>query len=372
MLLKDQGQTPFLLFNSNSYLGLHHHPELLAAAEQAATTYGLGPGAVRFISGTCLPHILLEEELARFHGRPAAMVFNSAYAAVLGVLAPLTSSKTMVISDELNHNSIINGLRLAKPASKKIYAHLDMEELEARISESIGQASRVLVISDGIFSMRGDHAPLAEITAICQKYAPEFNEGILTIIDDSHGVGVFGETGRGTEEHTDCKADLLIGTLGKAFGVNGGYVTGNQTIITYLRETAACYIYSNPISPAEAAAAKCSLQFIDSSEGRERLGKLKKRTRHLEQGLIALGYQILLSDHPIVPVLTGDSKINRALSTFLFSKGILVTPLSHPVVPRGADEIRLQVSASHEQKDIDYLLGVMADFPDKPSEGYLE
>lgn len=362
VIITGQGQTPFLRMNSNSYLGLTCHPCLLSAAEQAAGSFGVGPGAVRFISGTTKAHIELEEELAHFHSRPAAMIFNSAYATVLGVLPPLISPETVVISDELNHNSIINALRLSKPAAKKIYSHINMADLESRIKCCRGRASRVLVVSDGIFSMRGDHAPLAEIASLCRKYENEFSEGILTIIDDSHGVGVFGETGRGTEEYTGAKADLLIATLGKAFAVNGGYATGNTTIIKYLRETAACYIYSNPITPAEAAAARKSVQLVDSSEGRERLGKVRALTRHLEQGLMALGYQIISSDHPIVPVVTADTQINRALSEFLFARGILVTPLSYPVVPQGADEIRLQVSASHEGKDLDYLLAAMAEF----------
>jgi glycine C-acetyltransferase len=362
VLLKDQGKTPFLCMNSNSYLGLAHHPDLLSAAEQAAHTYGVGPGGVRFISGTTNPHIELEEELARFHSRPAAMIFNSAYAAVLGVLPPMISPETVVISDELNHNSIINGLRLSKPAAKKIYRHLNMAELEALIEMSVGLASRILVVSDGIFSMRGDHAPLAEITALARSYDDEFNEGILTIIDDSHGVGVFGATGRGTEEYSGAQADLLIGTLGKGFGVNGGYVTGDETIIRYLRQTAPCYIYSNPITPAEAAAATRSVQLADSAEGKERLANLRFLSKRLEQGLMDLEYQIISSDHPIVPIVTGDTKTNREMSEFLFSNHILVTPLSYPVVPPGEDEIRLQVSAAHTPRDIDFLLAVMAEF----------
>ncbi|MEN8258507.1 MAG: aminotransferase class I/II-fold pyridoxal phosphate-dependent enzyme [Thermodesulfobacteriota bacterium] len=363
--IKGHGNTLFLRMNSNSYLGLANHPELLAAAEEAAHAYGVGPGAVRFISGTTRPHIDLEDALGRFHNRPTAMIFNSAYAAVLGALAPLISPETAVISDELNHNSIINALRLAKPAAKKVYSHLDMADLTSKIKECFGKAQRVLVVSDGIFSMRGDHTPLAEISGICRKYAPEFQEGILTIIDDSHGVAVFGKTGRGTEEYCGAQADLLIGTLGKAFGVNGGYLTGEETIIRYLRETAACYIYSNPISPAEAAAAHKSVQIVDSSEGTKRLEKLRSLTKHLEKGLMNLDYQIITSDHPIVPVVTGDTQTNKKLSEFLFSKGILVTPLSYPVVPRGADEIRLQVSAGHEPNDIDILLAAMADFAEK-------
>lgn len=365
VLIQDQGQTPFLCMNSNSYLGLSHHPDLIRAAEQAAHDYGVGPGGVRFISGTTKLHIELEEELARFHSRPAAMIFNCAYAAVLGVLSSMVSPETVVLSDELNHNSIINGLRLSKPAAKMVYTHLNMTELEALIKMSVGQSSRILVVSDGVFSMRGDHAPLVEITALAQKYDAEFNEGILVIIDDSHGVGVFGETGRGTEEYCGAQVDLLIGTLGKGFGVNGGYVTGDAAMIRYLRETAPCYIYSNPVTPAEAAAAQKSVQLVDSAEGRERLNKLRLLTQFLEHGLMDLGFKIIRSDHPIVPIVTGATQTNRELSEFLLSKSILVTPLSYPVVPLGADEIRLQVSAAHSQKDIDYLLAVMAEFADK-------
>ncbi len=362
VLIKGQGSTPFLRMNSNSYLGLSHHPALLKSAEDAAHIFGIGPGAVRFISGTMQPHVDLEDALAQFHYRPAAMIFNSAYAAVLGGLAPLISPETAVISDELNHNSIINALRLAKPVKKLVYNHLDTTDLTVKIKECIGKARRILVVSDGIFSMRGDHAPLDKISTLCQKYSSEFEEGILTVIDDSHGVGVFGESGRGTEEYCKAQADILIGTLGKAFGVNGGYLVADANIITYLRETAACYIYSNPITPAEAAAARKSVQIVDSGEGKERLKKVRFLTKSLEEGLQNLGFQIIASNHPIVPVVTGNTQINKKLSEFLFSKGILVTPLSYPVVPRGADEIRLQVSASHEMKDIDFLLSAMADF----------
>ncbi|PLX47418.1 MAG: 7-keto-8-aminopelargonate synthetase [Desulfobulbaceae bacterium] len=367
VLLAGQGQTPYLRMNSNSYLGLDQHPAPAKAAEEAVARYGVGHGAVRFISGTMQPHIDLESELARFHERPAAMIFSSAYAAVLGVLAPLITPETAVISDELNHNSIINGLRLATPAVKKIYGHLDMAELEKCITECQGQVRRVLIVSDGIFSMRGDHAPLAAITSLRDRYGQDFAEGILTIIDDSHGVGVFGATGRGCEEFCRSRVDLVIGTLGKAFGVNGGYVTGAAELIGYLRESAACYIYSNPITPAEAAAARCSVELVAGPEGAARLGTLRRLTRHLEQGLIELGFQIIESDHPIVPVVTGDTGRNRRLADFLFAKNILVTPLSYPVVPRGADEIRLQVSAAHAQQDIDFLLDVLQEFAEAGS-----
>ena len=220
--LAGYGEHRFLRMNSNSYLGLALHPQVIAAGEQAARIFGTGPGAVRFISGTCGPHIELEKRLAAFHGRPAGMIFSGAYATVMGVLPPLITEDTMVLSDALNHNCIINAMRLARPARKLIYRHLDMGDLEAKIRGCVGQGRRALVVTDGIFSMRGDHAPLDEINAICRKYEESFVEGIITVVDDSHGVGAFGPSGRGVEEYTKAKADILVATLGKAIGVNGG------------------------------------------------------------------------------------------------------------------------------------------------------
>jgi glycine C-acetyltransferase len=184
----------FLRLNSNSYLGLSMHPQVIAAEEKAARIFGTGPGAVRFISGTYGPHIELENRLAEFHGRQAGMIFSAAYATIMGVLPQLITGDTVVLSDSLNHNCIINALRLAKPAQKLIYRHLDMAELETKIRDSVGQGSRALVVTDGIFSMRGDYAPLDEISAICRKYDESFSEGIITVVDDSHGVGAFGQT----------------------------------------------------------------------------------------------------------------------------------------------------------------------------------
>lgn len=218
------------------------------------------------------------------------------------------------------------------------------------------------MVSDGIFSMRGDHAPLDKLLATCQRYEQNFTEGIITIIDDSHGVGAFGKTGRGTEEYTDTKADLLIATLGKAMGVNGGYVTGSSTIIGYLRETAPFYIYSNPITPAEAAAACKSLDILDSAEGCSLLERMRTLTRRLETGLTDLGLEVIGGEHPIVPLLIRDTEKTALLVEYLFQNNILATGLKYPVVPRGDEEIRFQVSADHTQKDIDFVLTVLQQF----------
>src|SRR5262249_38396030 len=254
-LLDGQGDRPFLRMNSNSYLGLGLHPKVMAAEEEAVRRNGTGPGAVRFISGTWAAHAALERRIASFHRRSAAMLFSSAYATVMGILPPLITERTAVISDELNHNCIINAIALARPAEKRIYRHLDMAELERHLTDVAGSCSRVIVVTDGVFSMRGDHAPLGRIRELVERFDTAFAEDALLIVDDSHGAGALGRTGRGTEEVTlPAAADLLVATLGKAFGVNGGYVTGSDTVVRYLREASPFYIYSNPITPAEAAA----------------------------------------------------------------------------------------------------------------------
>ncbi len=361
--LKGKEGKPFLRMNSNSYLGLSLRKEMISRGEETARQLGTGPGAVRFISGTFQVHRSLEQRLANFHHRDDAILFSSAYTTVLGVLAPLITAETIVISDELNHNCIINAIRLSRPAEKGIYSHLNMAELEEELKKSIGKAKRVIIVTDGIFSMRGDYAPLAEICQLSQRYEQHFSEGVLVIVDDSHGVGCFGETGRGTEEYTKADGvDILIGTLGKAFGVNGGYAVSNQTIITYLRESAPLYIYSNPISPAEAAEASQALSILESEEGHLILAHLRKMTKRFETGLKELGYEIIEGDHPIVPLLVRDTRKTAELVNFLLEHGILATGLNYPVVPRGAEEIRFQINADHTPHDIDMVLEVLKEW----------
>jgi glycine C-acetyltransferase len=360
--LAGHDQNPFLLMNSNSYLGLGLHPEVIAAEEQAAKQFGTGPGAVRFISGTFQAHVELEARLAAFHGREAGMLFSSAYAAVMGVLPQLISPETTVISDELNHNCIINAVRLARPAAKAIYRHLDMADLEAKIRESRGAARRLLLVTDGVFSMRGDHAPLDRIQALAEQYREAFTEGIITVADDSHGVGVFGRSGRGTEECTGTRADVLIATLGKAMGVNGGYVVASQLLIDFLRETAPMYIYSNPVTQAEAAAALKALEIIDSPAGSALLEQVRRLSGLLRRGLRDGGHEILSGDHPIVPLMIRDTAKTAEVVRFLFANSILATGLKFPVVPKGDEEVRFQVAANHTEQDIQYLLDVVRRF----------
>ena len=361
--LKGRSEQEFIRMNSNSYLGMSLREEIIQEEERVAKEYGVGPGAVRFISGTFQSHRELEKKLAKFHQRDDAMLFSSAYSTVVGILTPLITSDTIVISDELNHNCIINALRLSRPKDKKIYKHLNMNDLEDKIKESIGQSKRLIIVTDGIFSMRGDYAPLDIISNFSQKYDQEFPENIIVIVDDSHGIGAYGKTGRGTEEYTKAEGvDVLVGTLGKAFGVNGGYVTSSQTIITYLRETAPMYIYSNPISPAEASAALKSLEILDSKKGKDILTHLHKITKKFEKGLLDLGYEIIVSDHPIVPLMVKDTRKTTELVNHLIERGILATGLNYPVVPKGDEEIRFQINAEHTPYDIDYVLTVLKDY----------
>ncbi len=362
-LLKGEGDKEFIRMNSNSYLGLGLHPEVIAAEEEATRAFGAGPGAVRFISGTYEAHVALEEKLAAFHGREAAMVFSSAYATIVSTITPLVTDDTVLVSDELNHNCIINAMRLARPAGKAVYPHLDMEALDAALSEWRGRARRALVVTDGIFSMRGDHAPLDEIVEVCRRHDAGYEENVVVLVDDSHGVGAFGRTGRGTEEYTGSPpVDILVGTLGKAFGVNGGYVASSATVVRFLRESSPMYIYSNPITVGEAAAARRSVEIVDSPEGVAMLERLRRLTRRFEEGLGRAGIETIPGEHPVVPLMIRDTRKTRDLVRYLYENGVLVTGLAFPVVPRGDEEIRVQINADHTEADIDHVIGLLESY----------
>jgi glycine C-acetyltransferase len=360
-LLQGHGGRAFLRMNSNSYLGLALDGEVITAEEKAAQRFGTGPGAVRFISGTFSPHILLEKKLAAFHTREAAMLFSSAYAATMGALPPLITEHTAVISDELNHNCIINAIALARPVEKRIYRHLDMGDLERQLEATSKTCARTVIVTDGVFSMRGDYAELDRIMEIAGRWDTAFKENVMVVVDDSHGVGAFGRTGRGTEEVTSSPpVDLLVATLGKAFGVNGGYVVGSDTLISYLHEFSPFYIYSNPITPAEAAAAAAAIEIVSSDRGRELLVHLGKMTTRFRDGLSKLGLESLPGEHPVVPMMVRSSERTSAIVAQLREKGILATGLAYPVVPKGDEEIRFQISAEHTLTDIDEALGALA------------
>ncbi|MCF7875580.1 aminotransferase class I/II-fold pyridoxal phosphate-dependent enzyme [Candidatus Bipolaricaulota bacterium] len=347
----------FLKMNSNSYLGLHLNEEVIEAEEESSEKYGSGPGAVRFIHGTYKPHVELEEKLADFHGKESCVIYSSAYATMTGILRPLTSNETLILSDELNHNCIINGIRMAKPKGKDIYSHLDNDSLEEKLQEAAGTYDRVIVVTDGVFSMRGDYPDLSELVSKVRKYDSEFEDGVFTVMDDSHGVGAYGETGRGTTEVTGEEGiDLIVSTMGKALGVNGGYVVTKETIARYLRETSPFYIYSNPITAPEAEAATKSLEILDSERGISMLDHLSKMTNYFEDGLKNIGHEVIEGPHPVVPLMVRDTKKTRDMVDYLKENEVLATAIVYPVVPQGDESIRFQISADHTKEDLDYVL----------------
>jgi glycine C-acetyltransferase len=350
-----------LRMNSNSYLSLSFHPALLEAADKASHAYGVGPGAVRFIDGTFAPHVELEARVARFVGRPAARVFNSAYTTMLGLAIALSGQDTFWVGDALNHNCIIRAMRIANvPSSQRsIFKHNDVADLDSHLSQVPDRSGRVIVIFDGIFSMRGDHAPIREIAEVVARHEPRFRDGIVTVMDDSHGVAAYGATGRGTEEHCGARVDIFIGTFGKAFGVNGGFVAASPTIVEAVRQKADTYIYTNPLGAADCAAAVRAVDIADSPEGRERLSNLKARTDQFREGLQSLGFESIPGPHPVVPLLVRDTDRTRAMVRGLFDRGILAVGLTYPVVPRGDDTIRFQINAAHTSEDIGEVLAAL-------------
>lgn len=362
---------PYHIFNSNDYLGLRHNKSLLKAEHEAASEFGVGPGAVRFISGSLEIYPRLEKAVAEFHHREAAMVFSSAFAANLSVISALShgpgkdsliTADILILSDELNHRSIVDGVRISPvtPEQKIVYKHLDFSDLDRLLSENYGKFARALVVTDGVFSMLGETLDIAALQKVIDKHRDHYPGGILLFVDDCHGVGALGSTGRGSEEISGGQADLLVGTFGKAFGCDGGYVVGSELLISYLRESAATYIYSNPVSPGTAGAALKAVSLVGSSEGKKLLSRLSANISRFQK--LAAEKNILFaaeSMHPIQPVLTGDSVKNKKLADLLFSSGFLTTPISYPVVPKGRDEIRVQISASHTPQSIDDLVAAL-------------
>lgn len=353
----------FIRLNSNSYLSLSNHPELVRAADEATHACGVGPGAVRFIDGTFSYHRQLEERVADFVDKPAAKIFNSAYTANCGLALAIGSKRTHWIGDQLNHNSIIRAMRISGVASnhKAIFAHNDMDDLRRCFAEVPTDIERLVVIFDGIFSMRGDFAPIDRILQICREHEHRFRDGVITVVDDSHGIGAYGDTGRGTPEYTGAVPDIIVGTFGKAFGVNGGFIAASETVVEAVRQKADTYIYTNPLSVADCAAATKALDICDSDEGLQLLANLKRRTMQFREGLAKLGLESIPGPHPVVPMMVRDTAKTHRMVEHLFKNGVLVVGLTFPVVPRGDESIRFQVNAAHTESDIEYVLGILAE-----------
>ncbi len=340
---------------ANDYLGLAGRPELVKAAQEALPRRGFGLSSVRFICGTQDVHKALERRLAQFLGFEDAILFSSCFDANGGVFEALLGEQDAVVSDALNHASIIDGIRLCK-AKRYRYANGDMGELEARLAEADAAGARFkLVVTDGVFSMDG---ALANLPAICDLAE---RHGALVMVDDSHAVGVVGEKGRGTPEHHRVmgRVDLVTGTLGKALGgASGGYAAGSKEIVEWLRQKARPYLFSNTLAPVIAAV---SIGVIDLVEkGDELRGQLRENARHFRTELTRLGFELLPGEHPIVPVMLHEAPVAQELARRLLDEGVYVIGFFFPVVPKGQARIRTQLSAAHTRGDLDLAVQAFA------------
>jgi glycine C-acetyltransferase len=331
---------------ANNYLGLANHPAVLAAAHDALERWGFGLASVRFICGTQEIHTQLEERLSAFLGTEATILYGSCFDANGGLFETLLGPEDVVISDALNHASIIDGVRLSK-ARRLRYANNDMDELAARLGEADG-ARRILIATDGVFSMDGYFARLDTICELADRH------GALVMVDDSHAVGFIGPNGRGTPELKGVidQVDVVTGTLGKGLGgASGGYVSGRAEIVALLRQRSRPYLFSNTIAPPIAAAALAVLDLLESSGDLRQ--QLRANTEQFRSRMVAEGFDLLPGEHPIVPVMYGDAGEAVAVAARMLDHGIYVIPFSYPVVPRGQARIRTQLSAAHTANDIE-------------------
>jgi glycine C-acetyltransferase len=343
------GDQWLLNFCANNYLGLADHPAMITAAQQALERWGFGMASVRFICGTAEIHKELEHRLAHFLGTEDAILYSSCFDANGGLFETLLGPEDAVISDELNHASIIDGVRLCK-ATRLRYANRDMADLEAKLRESQGARHR-LIATDGVFSMDGYVAPLDAIVELAERYHA------LVMVDDSHAVGFMGPTGAGTPElfGVQDRVDIVTGTLGKALGgASGGYTAAHKEIVEMLRQRSRPYLFSNSLAPAIAAAGIAMLDLLETSgELRQRL---RENTAYFRSEMVARGFEIPESDHPIVPIMIGDAVEAAAMADRLLAEGIYVRAFSFPVVPRGKARIRTQMSAAHSRDDLDQAI----------------
>lgn len=334
---------------ANNYLGFANHIRLKEAAIQAITEYGVGPAAVRTIAGTQKLHRELEEKLARFKGVEAAISFQSGFISNQAVIPTLTGAGDVIFSDELNHASIIDGTRLSKAKIVR-YAHNDAADLENKIKNETAVRRR-LIITDGVFSMDGDIAPLPDIVALAEKY------GALTMVDDAHGEGVLGKAGRGIADHFGLhgRVDIEIGTMSKAFGVVGGYVAGKKKIVDYLRQRARPFLFSSAVTPADVAACIAAVDILTESD--ELVAKLWQNTAYFKEKMSALGFDLGESVTPITPVMIRDTARAHAFSKQLFETGIFAMAITFPTVPKGKERLRIMMSATHSTEDLNFAIG---------------
>ena len=335
-----------LNFCSNNYLGLANHPKLREAAQAAIINYGVGPAAVRTIAGTMDLHNELEERVAKFKGAEAAITFQSGFVANLGTIQALVGKKDVIFSDELNHASIIDGCRLSGARIVR-YAHCDSAHLEQVIKENEDTYEKAIIITDGVFSMDGDIAPLDRLQEIAEGY------DILLAVDDAHGEGVLGKGGRGIVDHFNLhgKVDIEIGTFSKAFGVIGGVVSGNAVIIEWLKQRGRPFLFSSAMTPPDVAACIAAIDILESST--KYVDRLWENADYFKSEIVKIGFDIGHSETPITPIMLGEAPLAQKMSKDLFENGIFATPIGFPTVPKGKARIRVMISAEHSQKDLD-------------------
>lgn len=342
---------PVINFCANNYLGLANHPALIQAAKDGMDTHGFGMASVRFICGTQDSHQLLERRLAEFLGMEEAILFSSCFDANGGLFETLLGAEDAIISDALNHASIIDGIRLCK-AQRYRYANNDMAELRARLQEARDKGARhLLIATDGVFSMDG---VIANLQGICDL-ADEFNA--LVMVDDSHAVGFVGASGRGTHEYCGVmdRVDILTGTLGKALGgASGGYVAAKREVVEWLRQRSRPYLFSNSLAPAIVAASLRVLDLLNEGDGLRQ--RLWENARFFREKMTAVGFTLAGADHAIIPVMLGDAKVAQQFASLLQQEGIYVTGFFYPVVPQGQARIRTQISAGHTQAQLEHAV----------------
>jgi len=342
-----------LNFCSNNYLGLADHPRIVKAARKATKTYGVGPGAVRTIAGTMDLHIELEKRLAAFKGVEAAITFQSGFNANLATIPALVGKEDVIFSDRLNHASIIDGCRLSG-AKIIAYEHNSAESLEDAIKENLSKYRRALIVSDGVFSMDGDIAPLPALYEVAEKY------DILLMVDDAHGEGVLGKGGRGIVDHFGLhgKVDIEVGTMSKAFGVMGGVVAGDKVIVEWLRQRGRPFLFSSAVTVPDAAACLAAVDLLEEST--ELVDKLWENGRYFKKEMNKLGFDTGQSETPITPVILGEAPLAQEFSRQLFKKGVFGTAIGFPTVPQGKARIRVMISAAHSKDDLDQGLKAFA------------
>jgi glycine C-acetyltransferase len=354
-----------VMLASNNYLGMSNHPAVKRGAVEGIKKYGYGLASVRFLTGTQTIHLELEKKISKFLGTKDTILFSSSFAANISLFSALTNEpmgeenhKDVIYSDRLNHASIIDGQRLCRPENtdRKIYNHLNMDDLEKLLEEDKEKNYRIrMIVTDGVFSMEGECAPLSRISELAKKY------GAVIVMDDAHGIGVCGRSGRGTAESFGLlgKIDITVGTLGKAVGgAAGGFISGSKELIEYLRQKGRPYIFSNSLPPAIICGSMTAFDLL--MKDRSIVKKLQANTDYFRRAVAELGYKIISGTHPIVPIMVGEAAVAREMSMRLLKENVYIKGLWYPVVPKGEARLRAQISAEHTRRELDLAVGALS------------